>query len=141
MKKLLAFLLAVALMACLLCACGKGEDQKDDTKTTNTTAPVGDSDTDSVRTQVIYGTDASGNVVTQVVTLPNSEPTTIVTTAASSTKKYYRTDAAGSTITTVIVLPGEGETFPIETAAPTTTSPTFEQDDDDPFNDADLSWD
>ena len=111
MKKLLPILLAVLLLTGLLCACGNNSD-KDDKD------------------------DVKPTITTQPVGDATGDPT--------NTKVYYKTDAAGSTITTVIVLPEEGEPFPIETLAPTnattTTAPTFDMEDDNQFNDAELNW-
>ena len=76
-------------------------------------------------------------------TVTTTQPVGDATGDPTNTKIYYKTDAAGSTITTVIVLPEEGEPFPIETVVPTdatTTAPTFDTEDDNQFNDAELNW-
>lgn len=78
MKKILAFLLATILLLCL-CACGKKDD--DQTKTTNTTAPVGETKEPS-QTKVYYKTNAAGSTITTVIVLPEEGETFPIKTAA-----------------------------------------------------------
>ena len=81
MKKVFALLLAAALLACLLCACGDKSD-KDDTQTVTTTQPVGDTDGETPSTKVYYKTDAAGSTITTVIVLPEEGESFPIQTAA-----------------------------------------------------------
>ena len=82
MKKLLPILLAVAMLACLLCACGD-DTKKDDQKTVTTTQPLGNTeDTTSTETKVYYKTDAAGSTITTVIVLPGEGETFPIVTVA-----------------------------------------------------------
>lgn len=89
MKKVFALLLTVAMLACL-CACGNNS-KKDDSKTNNTTQPVGDTvpSNDTTPTKIVYATNQNGEVVgSQAVTVPDKgdpEKTTTTTTPPTFT--------------------------------------------------------
>ncbi len=85
MKKVIALLLAVAMLACL-CACGDNS-KKDDSKTNNTTQPVGtQSETSTSKTKIYYKTDAAGSTITTVIVLPDdSQGSFPLQTAATGT--------------------------------------------------------
>ena len=115
MKKLIALLLAMALLVAL-CACGKKSNEDDDEpKTNNTKLPIGEQISPS-RTQIIYATDANGNVSTQIVYLPDEEDTDVM-----KTQVHHATA--------------------VTSQAPTTTTPTYiPYEDGGQFNDATLAW-
>ena len=79
MKKILAFML-VAILLLALAACGK-KDDGDQTKTTNTTAPVGETKAPS-QTKVYYKTDVAGSTITTVIVVPEEGETFPIKTAA-----------------------------------------------------------
>ena len=114
MKKLLLFLLAMTLLLCL-CACGGKEEKStpknNEDKVTSSTAST--EATQASRTQILYGTNADGTIVTQIVAVPDTDPTAIQATTATTAPQQSTT---------------------------TTAEPTFTYEDENQFNDATLAW-